>query len=169
MADLRFRLSPLGKEDRSDFTSGSEPLDRYFRSQVGQDIRRQISKRYIASDSASGAIAGYYTISAASIPVPDIPEDLARRLPRYPEIPAVRLGRLAVDQRFRGLKLGTALLLHAVLRAATSGIGVHFLIVEAKDAEAQKFYAHHGFIAYGSAAGRLVAPLRTLLKVSGKD
>lgn len=110
MTKPQFQLSPLKKEDRGAFNSGSKPLDRYFHTQVGQDIRRRISTCYIATHAETGMIAGYYTLSAADILVTKIPEDMIKRLPRYPTIPAARLGRLAVDHRFRGIKLGAALL-----------------------------------------------------------
>ncbi|MCB9942980.1 MAG: GNAT family N-acetyltransferase [Geminicoccaceae bacterium] len=164
MSQPRFRISPLGKEDRSAFQSGSEPLDRYFRTQVGQDIRRRVTACYVATHSVTGAPAGYYTLSAADIPVMDVPEELVKRLPRYPAIPAVRLGRLAVDREFHGMGLGGALLFDAVQRAGRSEVGMHAMIVEAKDAAAEAFYRHHGFAAYGSAPGLLIAPLHRLLK-----
>lgn len=164
MTEPRFRLSALGKEDRTDFNSGSEPLDRYFHTQVGQDIRRRISTCYIAIHSTTGTIAGYYTLSAADVLVTNAPEDITRRLPRYPTIPAARLGRLAVDKRFRGMKLGAALLFDAIERAARSEVAMHAMVVEAKDEQAEAFYRHHGFSTYGSAAGLLIAPLHVLLK-----
>ena len=43
MTDHPFEIKLLGKEDRSDFCCGSEPLDRYFKTQVGQDVRRRVS------------------------------------------------------------------------------------------------------------------------------
>jgi len=51
-------------------------------------------------------IAGYYTLASGSIPIAELPPELARRLPRYPTLPAVRIGRLAVDARFRGQGFG---------------------------------------------------------------
>lgn len=164
MTETRFRLSALGKEDRTGFSSNSEPLDRYFHTQVGQDIRRRISACYIATHSTTGVIAGYYTLSAADILVTGAPQEMTQRLPRYPTIPAARLGRLAVDNRFRGMKLGAALVFDAVERAARSEVAMHAMIVDAKDEQAEAFYRHHGFSPYGSAPGRLIAPLHVLLK-----
>ena len=164
MSQPRFHISPLGKEDRSGFQSDSEPLDRYFYNQVSQDIRRRIAACYIATHTMTGVIAGYYTLSAADILVTDVPETLTKRLPRYPTIPAARLGRLAVDKTFRGMGLGGALLFDAMQRAGRSEVAMHAMIVEAKDIHAEAFYRHHGFSTYGSAPGLLVAPLHQLLK-----
>lgn len=164
MSEPPFRITLLGKEERAGFQSDSAPLDRYFHTQVGQDIRRRISACYIATHITSGAVAGYYTLSAADIPVTDVPHDMTKRLPRYPTIPAARLGRLAVDKRFRGIGLGGALLFDAVQRAGRSEVAMHAMIVEAKDGAAEAFYRHHGFATYGSAPGLLIAPLQRLLK-----
>lgn len=164
MSRPRFRIAQLGKEDRSGFQSDSEPLDRYFRTQVGQDIRRRVAACYIAIHTASNTVAGYYTLSAADIPVTDAPEDMTKRLPRYPTIPAARLGRLAIDKQFRGMGLGGALLYDAVQRVGRSEVAMHAMIVEAKDDAAEAFYRHHGFALYGSAPGLLIAPLKRLLK-----
>jgi hypothetical protein len=69
-----FRLEPLhGQHDRSTFASGEEALDRYFRTQVTQDIRRRIANCFVAVDVATGQVVAYYTIASASIPTPDLP------------------------------------------------------------------------------------------------
>ncbi len=153
----------MGGRERSGFACVSEPLNRYFHTQVSQDIRRRIAACFIAVHAPSDAIAGYYTLSAADILLADLPAETARRLPRYPALPAARLGRLAVDHRFAGQKLGSALLADAILRAAASEVAVFAMIVDAKDAQAEAFYRHHGFAGYGSVPGRLMAPLAGLL------
>ena len=158
-----FRLLPLDGRDRSGFVSNSEALTRYVHAQVTQDIRRRMSACIIAEHRASGTIAGFYTLSAADLPVTELPPDMAKRLPRYPTLPAARLGRLAVDSRFTGQKLGTGLLADAILRAAASEVAVFAMVVDAKDAQAEAFYRHHGFATYASAPGKLMAPLSTLL------
>jgi ribosomal protein S18 acetylase RimI-like enzyme len=158
-----FRFLPLDARDRSGFVSASEALTRYFRTQVTQDIRRRVAACTIAVDAATGTLAGYYTLSAADIPLTDLPPGMTRRLPRYPTLPAARLGRLAVDTRFTGRKLGAALLADAVLRSAASEVAVFAMVVDAKDAEALAFWRHHGFVPYGSAPGKLIAPLAGLL------
>lgn len=86
-----------------------------------QDIRRRIAACFVAVDDA-GQVAGYYTLAAASVALSDLPLDVARKLPRYPSIPAVRMGRLAVDVGFRGAGLGEALLVNALRRAAMAEI-----------------------------------------------
>ena len=167
MTDHPFEIRLLGKEDRSDFCCGSEPLDRYFKTQAGQDVRRRVSACYVALEKATGRIAGYYTLSAADVPVSDLPADITRRLPRYPSVPAARIGRLAIDRRFQGRGLGGALLRNAAVRALRSEIAVFALVVDAKDDEAAAFYRHHDFSAFASNPLQLIAPIETFRKLLG--
>ena len=157
---MAFRREILRAEhDRKAFSCGVEPLDRYFREQATQDIRRRVSACYVAIDEATLAIAGYYTLAAGGVPLVEMPAQLAKRLPRYASVPVVRMGRLAVDQHYRGKKLGAALLWDAVLRATRSEIAAFALVVDAKDASAADFYRHHGFVALDDEQRRWLLPL----------
>lgn len=156
---VRFRIETFADQTgRADFDCGVESLDRYFREQVGQDIRRRVTACYVAVEAETQCIAGYYTLAASGVPLADMPDSLIKRLPRYPLVPVARMGRLAVDLRFRGSKLGAALLWDAATRAARSEMAVLGLVVDAKDATAEAFYRYHGFIAL-SAARQLLMPL----------
>jgi GNAT superfamily N-acetyltransferase len=155
-----FVIEPLAPpHDRADFTCGVEALDRYFRQQVGQDVRRRATACFVAREIATHRIAGFYTLAAGAILLADVPAPLAKRLPRYPTVPVARLGRLAVALAFHGLKLGGALLWDAVDRFARSEVAVYALLVDAKDQEAESFYLHHGFVALPSAPRTLILPL----------
>jgi GNAT superfamily N-acetyltransferase len=160
-----FLIEPLGPgHDRASFASGVEALDRYLQKQATQDVRRRVTACYVAVEAPGGRIAGYYTLAAGGIPLTDLPEPLAKRLPRYPSVPVARLGRLAVDQVYRGRKLGSALLWDAGMRALRSEIAAFALVVDAKDEQAEAFYRHHGFVAFGGQARQLVLPLATFSK-----
>jgi GNAT superfamily N-acetyltransferase len=155
----RIRVAALDPAaDRSSFRCGVGALDRYFATQASQDVRRRVAACFVAT-SPAGAIAGYYTLASASIGLGDLPENLARKLPRYPNVPAVRLGRLAVATAFKGQGLGAALLADALRRAATAEIAAYALIVDAKDEEAARFYAHHGFEGFAAQPLLLFLPL----------
>ena len=130
--------------DRSRFACGTPALDRYLLEWVTQDIRRRVAACFVMLD--GDIVAGYYTLSAASVALADLPHDVARKLPRYPSIPAVRMGRLAVDLKYRGRGLGAALLVNALQRAAKSEIPAVALTVDAKDETAAAFYRHFGFM-----------------------
>jgi ribosomal protein S18 acetylase RimI-like enzyme len=162
MSGLSFQVAPLGAvHDRSAFNSDSEPLNRYLREQVTQDVRRRVAACFVAF--ADGhRIAGYYTLASASLLLADLPASTGKKLPRYPTVPAVRMGRLAVDQEFKGQGLGGALLADALDRAARSEIAAFALIVDAKDETAAAFYQHHGFIALPDSPLTLFLPLATI-------
>lgn len=140
--------------DRASFSCGVPELDQYFKTQVGQDIRRRMTKCRVAVDEATNKIAGFYTLSAASVNIIDLPGALAKGFPRYP-LPAFRMGRLAVDLNYRGLRLGESLLTNAVEMCLTSEIGGFALIVDAKN-DAVDFYLKYGFINYTSLPNKLI-------------
>jgi ribosomal protein S18 acetylase RimI-like enzyme len=158
-----FHLEALeSRHDRSTFASGEAQLDRYFQTQITQDIRRRIANCFVAVEVATRQVAAYYTIASASVSTPDLPPDDAKRLPRYPTMPAVRIGRLAVDRRYQGRGLGKALLADAAMTAAPASFA---LLVDAKDDQAVAFYKHHGFRQLGGMPRVLFLPLATAEKV----
>jgi ribosomal protein S18 acetylase RimI-like enzyme len=159
MSGAPFRIAPLGTEhDRSTFTSGSLPLDRYLREQANQDMRRRVAACFVALTDEQ-RIAGYYTLASASMLLTDLPATTVKKLPRYPTVPAIRMGRLAIDTGFQGRGLGAALLADALERAVRSEIASYALLVDAKDKEAAAFYGHHGFIAFPDTPLTLFLPL----------
>ena len=165
MSRTPFQLAPLdAAQDRAAFNSDSEPLNRYLREQASQDMRRRTSVCYVAIESTTGAIAGYYTLAAGSVPLTDVTEQMAKKLPRYPLVPVARLGRLAVSVNFQKRQLGAALLWDTGQRAMQAGMGVFALVVDAKDDVAAAFYQHHGFTALSSNPLTLVLPIATLAK-----
>jgi len=165
MTDSPFRLAPFGAEhDRDSFDCGEEALDRYFKTQATQDIRRRVANCFVAVESSSGAVAGYYTIASASIPFVDLPPEESKRLPRYPTLPAVRIGRLAVDRRFQGRGLGEILLLDAMRRSLRLPPAVYALVVDAKNDRAVAFYQRYGFRIFASQPRTLFLPMATAEK-----
>ncbi|MFS2114548.1 GNAT family N-acetyltransferase [Herbaspirillum frisingense] len=150
-----------GIHDRSRFDCGVPALNRYLREQVSQDIRRRVAACFVALDD-SQRIAAYYTLASASVPLAGLPDDLRRKLPRYGAIPAIRMGRLAVDREFKGRGLGSALLVNAMRRAVAAEIPGAVMVVEAKDPQAAAFYRHHGFIDLRDAPLTLFLPLSSL-------
>ena len=160
-----FRLALLdAARDRSAFDSGSSALDRYFKEQASQDMRRRVATCFVALSGTGNdqRIAGYYTLASASVPLTELPAEATRKLPRYRAVPTVRMGRLAVDQAFKGQGLGGALLGDALIRAARSEIAAYALVVAAKDEMAAGFYCHHGFTALLETPSTLFLPLATV-------
>ena len=157
-----FRVVPLdGTHDREQFNSGSKPLDHYFKNQVSQDIRRRVTACFVAL-TASQRLAGFYTLASSSVLLSALPPSQGKKLPRYPLVPAVRLGRLAVDQSFKGQGLGGALLADALVRSVRAEIAAYAMVVDAKDESAAAFYRHHGFIALPDQPLLLFLPLATV-------
>lgn len=159
-----FEIGPLSSDhDRLAFSCGIDALDRYLNMQAGQDVRRRIANCFVASPADSNIVAGYYTFSATSIRLLDLPDDMARRLPRYPLVPAALVGRLAVDQRYRGRRLGAALLFNAFERAARSDVAVFAIVADAKDETAAAFYRHQGFRAFANRPASFILPIATAM------
>jgi GNAT superfamily N-acetyltransferase len=115
--NLEYRVEPLGaSHDRITFNSGVVELDHYFRHQAGQDARRRVAAPFVMLD-RQDAIVGYYTLSACGLQLSEFPETIARKLPRYPVLPATLLGRLAISRSHQGKNLGRVLLLDALNRS----------------------------------------------------
>lgn len=163
-----FILDALAPEhDRQSFSCGVPALDRYLATQAGQDTRRLFAKCYVAIDKRSGRIAGYYTLSATRIPIDELPEDVRRRLPRYPAVPASLIGRLAIDSSFQGQGLGKAMLTDAVRRSLRSESAAFAMVAEAKDDNAVGFYRHYDFLPFVSQPRTLFLPLAPFAKLRG--
>lgn len=164
-----FHIELLGDHDRAVFCSGVEALDRYFRERVTQDVRRRVSNCFVLLD-AEKKVVGYYTFAAASIPLGEVPESLARRLPRYPSLPAGLIGRLAVDRGYQRRGFGALLVVDAVARALRAEPAIYALVVDAKDDHAAAFYSCLGFHRFASQPNRLFIPISEIAKrLSGKE
>jgi GNAT superfamily N-acetyltransferase len=162
--------------ERNAFRSGSAALDRYLRELAPQDVKRRIAGCFVAV-ADNGAIAGYYTLAATSVPIEAAPVDLRRRLPYYPVVPAILMGRLPVALERQGQGLGRALIADAVIRTDRLGIGrpegrpslrtgygALALIVDAKDEAAAAFYRASGFQPIPDETRRLFLPIATALQ-----
>ncbi|PHR92744.1 MAG: GNAT family N-acetyltransferase [Blastopirellula sp.] len=143
---FRIELFQKDKHDRTEFDCGVQELNDYFRKQLSQDIKRNVTLCYVVLDNKADAIAGYYTISMGQILLNELPEKTVKKLPRYPSVPVARVGCLAIDKRYQGQGLGGGILSDAIRRAITSGVACFAVVVDAKDEGAVSFYEHFGFI-----------------------
>ena len=161
MSRAPFVVMPLDDgHQRASFSSDSELLNRSFQQQATQDIRRRVAACFVAVTD-DRRIAGYYTLAATSVLLTDLPINVGKKLPRYPSVPAIRMGRLAVDREFTGQGLGGALLADALERCLRSEIAAFALTVDAKHDSAAAFYLHHGFLALSDTPLSLFLPLAT--------
>ena len=158
-----YAFEPLGDRDRTSLSCGVPELDRYFVSQASQDARRKVAASFVMIDS-HGAVLGYYTLSAYSVRLTELPQDLARKLPKYPLMPATLLGRLAVSERHRGQKLGRLLLMNALHRSwrNTSEVASVGVVAEAFDEAARAFYLHHEFLPVADHPKKVFIAMKTI-------
>jgi GNAT superfamily N-acetyltransferase len=118
--------------------------------EAGQNQRRNVSRTWVLHRSEEGEhlpeVLGYYTLTLGGVARESLPESTAKKLPRYP-VPVVIIGRLAVDERARRLRIGERLLVDAQARAlaVADQAGCVGIIVDAKDAGAVAFYEHYGY------------------------
>lgn len=162
-ANLRFELLDKKRHDRAGFCCGVPVLDVYFQRQASQDMEKRAAVVYVAVEQRP-EVAGYYTLSQFSIDFVQLPELLARRLPRYPVVPVTLLGRLAVASAWQGKGIGELLLFDALSRslAQSAHIASAGVVVDAKDERAASFYSRYGFSPTLGREDRLVLHMRTI-------
>lgn len=159
-----FTIDRLGEhQGRAAFDSGMPALDSYLCAQASQDVGRRVASCYVMLD-GTGLVVGFDTLAAASVVPGGLPDDIVRRLPRYPSLPAYRIGRLAVDRGARGQKLGAALLADALRRALRAEAAAVAMLVDARDDQAAAFYRHHGFLGLSSRPVALFLSMATAAK-----
>ena len=163
--EIEYKIEPLGTHhDRAAFSCGVPALDIYLQRQAGQDLQRNLAAVFILT-SDSKAVAGFYTLSAHSIQAAELPERLAKKLPRFP-LPVTLLGRMAVSRLSQDRRLGEFLLMHALERAwlGSHQVASWAVVVDAK-AGARDFYLEHDLVPLPSQPDRLVLPMRTIEKL----
>jgi GNAT superfamily N-acetyltransferase len=165
-------VEPLGSiHDRESFTCGVESLDRYFKTQASQDVRRKANGVFVLVDPHEPhRVFGYYTLCATALPQGDVPVAARKHIPRYPLVSATLVGRLAVSVARQGEGLGALLLADAVRRsyASAGSVGSSMLVVDALSEQAAAFYEANGFVRLPDSL-RLVLPMRTIAKLLGGD
>jgi hypothetical protein len=169
-----WREEPISKKhERASFDCGEPALNDFLRKHARQSHEKGLAKTFLAISNADGkTILGFYCLCPASLAYARTPETVRKGLARH-DVPAFRLGRLAVSLSVQGQGLGGQLILAAgrrCLRAATEVGGVAILI-DAKDERAAKWYASYGAIPLADAPLSLLLPLatvRTALAAAGQ-
>jgi predicted N-acetyltransferase YhbS len=136
--------TPLAPEhELATFASGVAPLDEWLKRRAWRNEAEGASRTFVAC--AGLRVVGYYSLAAASVLREATTGKVRRNMPD--PVPAVLIGRLAVDSAWRGQGIGADLLRDAVLRivAAAETVGVRAILVHAISAEAKTFYERHGF------------------------
>jgi len=162
---LDYKVEPLSsRHDRAAFCSGVTALDIYIQRQARQDLERNLAAVFVITSDGK-TIAGFYSLSAHSILAADLPEQLTRKLPRFP-LPVTLLGRMAVSQSLRGQGFGEFLLMHALERAwlGSQQVASWAVVVDAKIG-ARDFYLKYDFVPPPLQPDRLFLPMKTIEKL----
>lgn len=164
----RFQVELLTKgHSREGFSCGSEPLDRYLKQQARQDAEKRVAAAFVMVEPPGSHVLGFYTLSAASINVGQVPQNLAKRLPRYPDMPVTLIGRLARDLSLKGQDAGEFLLMDALARAfdISRSIASMAVVVDVKHDQAENFYQSFGFEVVQRDPVRMFLPMATVAKL----
>jgi GNAT superfamily N-acetyltransferase len=140
------------QDDRSQFRSGDDDLDRFFHRFAGQNqFRHYVGVTYVAVEKER--ILGFVTVTTGQLEGDNLPVTVHRKLPSYP-LPVLRLARLAVDEGARGQGLGEQLLRFAAGLASkmAKDYGCVGIVVDAKP-QAIEFYAKYGFVELAAVEG----------------
>ena len=159
------KIEPLGKKhDRVVFSCGIDSLDAYLQKRASQEIKKKIATTFVMVEGLTNAVIGYYTLSATSILFTDLPDETARKLPKYPNVPATLLGRLAIDSRYQERGYGELLITDALRRAlqATTEVASYAVVVDAINERARSFYEQYEFCAFPDRKLRLFLPMKTI-------
>ena len=162
---MDFITVPYDKSvDRKSFDCGLHPaLNMYISQQATQDEKRNVSRTFMLLE--DGKLVGYYTLANASVVESDLSEEQMKKMPRYP-MPAVLLSRLAVDNSQQGQGVGKRLMADFFRRVYKISMhsGVAFVIVDAKDSEAARYYRSLSFVETNTSPLRLALSTGTLIQ-----
>jgi len=159
------KIEPLGKKhDRAAFSCGNDELDIYLKKRASQDAKKNIATVFVMTKTRDSVVIGYYSLSATSILLADLPNGTVKKLPKYPQVPATLLGRLAIDSDYQGLGYGDILIIDALRRAlvVTTEIASYAVVVDAINERARSFYEHYEFCSFPDRRLRQFLPMKTI-------
>lgn len=153
--------------DRNGFYCANATLTRYLHIYANQDLKRNLAKIYVAVKNNPTAIVekkkiyGYFSLSAYSLCCYDLPAQ--ENFGGYPQIPAILLGRLAIQAEQREL-FGYTLLARALkeCKSIANQLGARIVVVDAIDDRAETFYIRQGFERIKSSMMRLYFPIKDI-------
>lgn len=162
---FRFERLDPAKHRREQFKCESAELTEFLRKRARKEMDARSSACVVlVEETDPGKIVGYYTLSQASVSITQLPESLTRKLPRYPEVGATLIGRLARDIQWRGQNIGRLLVVDALRRCVrlSADVGAVIVVTDPKDKKARLFYEGFGFRALDER--RLFISMKELLE-----
>lgn len=163
------KIEPLDgrKHIRTNFFCGKDSLDSYIRKQATQDLKRRVATVFVLIDEPNFTVLAYYTLSSYTVDISVLDEDFAKNLPRYPLLPATLLGRLAVDAKQKGKRLGELMLVNALRKSlnVSSQVASLAVIAEALDENARNFYIRYGFQQFKQDPMKLYLPMKSIVEL----
>ena len=167
----QYLIEPLdaARHRREQFVCESPELTDFLQKQARQEMAARASACFVlVAANDPGRIVGYYTLSQTSVSSQKLPESVTKKLPRYPELGATLIGRLARDLAWRGKEIGRLLLVDALRRSArlSTEVGAVVVVTDPKDDKARTFYESYGFQALDE--HRLFIPMKELLEREAK-
>jgi ribosomal protein S18 acetylase RimI-like enzyme len=154
------------KHQREEFDCGVTELNDFLRTRARREMEAGTSVCFVlVPESTPERIAGFYTLSAATIRRCELPDALLKKLPRYIELPATLLGRLARSLEFKGQGIGDRLMISALSRAVGGArqVASWAVVTDPKDQDAQRFYESFGF--RGLTSNRLFIPMKDVAEM----
>ena len=142
-----FDVEPLARAHaREDFRCGQEAVDRHLRERALQSQAKRLSSTRVLLHSATGVMAGYYTLAMGQVDFGELPPALVKKLPRR-ELPVAVLAWLGVDLRFQGQGLGERLLAMALRDCWDASRTFPFIaiVLDCLDEDTKRFYRRWDF------------------------
>jgi ribosomal protein S18 acetylase RimI-like enzyme len=155
------------KINRDSFDCGNSHLNDFIKTKASQYEKSNFAKIYLAKEENTNTIAGYYSLSAGSVELTNIPKEVAKKIPKHPKIPVALIGKLAVNKIYQGQGLGSFLLMDALDRIMkiSSELGYFAVEVDAIDESAKNFYSKYGFESLLDDNKHMYITLKKLLKI----
>jgi predicted GNAT family N-acyltransferase len=153
------------RHERAAFSCGEKSLDNYIKNNARKDVAADVAVCYVLHPRDQDTIiAGYYILNACSVGIEDVAAKVAKTARNYGHIPGMLIGRLAVDQRYQGQKIGIVLLFDALhrVRLVHQQVGIKLVVVDAQHERAANFYSKYGFEPLQDQPLRLYLPVATI-------
>jgi ribosomal protein S18 acetylase RimI-like enzyme len=163
-----YRIEKLSKShDRKAFDCGTHPaLNIFLQQQARQQSAKDASRTFVlVDDAAPQQIIGFFTLVATEVEGDQLPPEMSKKYDN--PVGAARLARLAVDKSFQRKGIGAALLGEVMQRIMilAEHVGMVGLFVDAKDAEAKRYYEQYGFEALQQNPKELFLPIGTIRRI----